>query len=135
MDVHTPEQRSYNMSRIKGRDTGPELLVRRWLWSEGYRYRLYRKDLPGKPDIVFSRQKKVIFVHGCFWHKHNCGHFKLPRTNREFWEAKISENIMRDRRNTKALADAGWSCFIAWECKIRKELPVLQDKLREFLES
>ncbi len=135
MDVHSPEQRSYNMSRIKGKNTKPELLVRKWLWSRGYRYRLHRKDLPGKPDIVFPRQKKAVFVHGCFWHKHDCRYFKWPRTNREFWKKKINENVRRDQKNYQDLIADGWNYFIVWECELKADFTGLWDRLAEFLEN
>jgi len=135
MDVHSPEQRSYNMSRIKGKNTKPELLVRKWLWSRGYRYRLHRKDLPGKPDIVFPRQKKAVFVHGCFWHKHDCRYFKWPRTNREFWKKKINENVRRDQKNYQDLIADGWNYFIVWECELKTDITGLWDRLAEFLEN
>ena len=135
MDIHSPEQRSYNMSRIKGKNTKPELLVRKWLWSRGYRYRLHRKDLPGKPDIVFPRQKKAVFVHGCFWHKHDCRYFKWPRTNREFWKKKINENVRRDQKNYQDLIADGWNYFIVWECELKADITGLWDRLAEFLEN
>jgi len=134
VDVHSPEQRSYNMSRIKGKNTKPELIVRKWLWSQGYRYRLHRKDLPGKPDIVFSGRKKVIFVHGCFWHKHNCRYFKWPETNPEFWKKKINENVRRDQKNYQDLIADGWHYFVVWECEIRQKDTNVFDLLREFIE-
>jgi len=134
MDVHSPEQRSYNMSRIKGKNTKPELLVRKWLWSRGYRYRLHRKDLPGKPDIVFHRQRKVVFVHGCFWHKHDCRYFKWPRTNREFWKKKINENVRRDQKNYQDLIADGWNYFIVWECQVKTEFEHITQQLNCFLE-
>jgi len=134
MDVHSPEQRSYNMSRIKGKNTKPELLVRKWLWLQGYRYRLHRKDLPGNPDIVFPRQRRVVFVHGCFWHKHDCMYFKWPRTNREFWKKKINENVRRDKKNYQALIADGWSYFIVWECEIKTDLDGERRNLLSFLE-
>jgi len=133
MDVHSPEQRSYNMSRIKGKNTKPELLVRKWLWSRGYRYRLHRKDLPGKPDIVFPRQRKAVFVHGCFWHKHDCRYFKWPRTNREFWKKKINENVRRDQKNYQDLIADGWNYFIVWECEIKNKSSVILQQLEEFI--
>ena len=133
MDVHSPEQRSYNMSRIKGKNTKPELLVRKWLWWRGYRYRLHRKDLPGKPDIVFPRQRKAVFVHGCFWHKHDCRYFKWPKTNREFWKKKINENVRRDHKNYQDLIADGWNYFIVWECELKNESSVVLSKLETFL--
>lgn len=133
MDVHSPEQRSYNMSRIKSKDTKPELVVRKWLWSQGYRYRLHRKDLPGRPDIVFQRQRKAVFVHGCFWHKHDCRYFKWPRTNREFWKNKINENVRRDQKNYQELIADGWSYYIVWECELKDENTTVLDKLEKYL--
>jgi len=123
------------MSQIKGKNTKPELLVRKWLWSRGYRYRLHRKDLPGKPDIVFPRQKKAVFVHGCFWHKHDCRYFKWPRTNREFWKKKINENVRRDQKNYQDLIADGWNYFIVWECELKADITGLWDRLAEFLEN
>ena len=108
VDVHSLEQRSFNMSRIKGKNTKPEMIIRQWLWRNGLRYRLHRNDLPGKPDIVFAGRKKVIFVNGCFWHKHNCKYFKWPKSNTEFWRQKIEGNIRRDADNCAALIAAGW---------------------------
>ena len=134
MDVHSPEQRSYNMSRIKGKNTKPELLVRKWLWSRGYRYRLHRKDLPGKPDIVFPRQRKAVFVHGCFWHKHDCRYFKWPRANREFWRKKINGNAQRDQENYQALRANDWKYFIIWECELKNRFETVMHHLRLFIE-
>lgn len=132
-DVLTPEQRSRCMSRIKGKDTAPERLVRSLVFSMGYRYRLHDKRLPGKPDLVFSGRKKVIFVHGCFWHMHSCrfGEVK-PKTNVGFWEAKRRRNVERDRENEVALLMAGWSLLIVWECET-KDISMLKEKLRIFL--
>ena len=108
------------MSRIKSNNTKPELVVRRWLWNQGYRYRLHRKDLPGKPDIVFPGCRKVVFVNGCFWHKHECRYFKWPQTNVKFWEKKINENAERDRKNYLALIASGWDYYIIWECQLKR---------------
>lgn len=136
MDVHTPSQRSYNMSRIKGKNTKPEKVIRQLLWGCGYRYQLHSKDLPGKPDIMFSRKKKVIFIHGCFWHKHNCKYFKWPTSNTNFWKNKINENVQRDRKHLQALKNSGWSYFILWECETKqKDLSPLLDRLMLFLGS
>ena len=120
-DVHSKKQRSYNMSHIKGKDTKPEMIVRKWLWNNGYRYRLHRKDLPGKPDIVFPGKKKAIFVNGCFWHKHDCEYFKWPKSNADFWYEKISKNVQRDERNYEQLRADGWEIFIVWECEVKKK--------------
>lgn len=121
MDVHSPEIRKYNMSQIKGQNTKPEVLVRKTLWKLGYRYRLHRKDLPGKPDIVFSSRRKVIFVHGCFWHRHECEYFRWPATREAFWRQKIEGNAARDMRTQRRLKDIGWDYLIIWECEIKKK--------------
>ncbi|WP_080581743.1 very short patch repair endonuclease [Sinorhizobium fredii] len=118
-DVHSPEVRSYNMSRIRGRDTRPELVIRRGLHARGYRYRLHVKDMPGRPDIVFPKHHAALFVHGCFWHGHNCPLFRMPVTRPEFWESKISANRSRDARNCSALANDGWRVLTVWECSMR----------------
>ena len=133
MDSHTPEQRHYNMSKVKGKNTKPELAVRKWLWANGYRYRLHKKDLPGKPDIVFSGRKKVIFIHGCFWHKHDCGHFSWPKTNTEFWKKKIMKNVSRDIRNKELLKSLGWDVLTVWECSLKKNEPEIYAKITAFL--
>ena len=118
-DVLTQAQRRVNMSRIRGRDTQPELVLRRGLHRRGLRYRLYRKDLPGKPDLVFPASRAVIFVHGCFWHAHNCPRFKWPATREEFWRAKIERNRERDRTVPGKLREAGWRVQVVWECALR----------------
>lgn len=116
MDIHSREQRSFNMSKIQGKNTKPEMLVRKLLWKNGYRYRLHYKGLPGKPDIVFPGRKKLIFVNGCFWHRHDCRYFVWPKTNPEFWRQKIDNNFHRDQKNLAALIASGWGCLIIWEC-------------------
>ena len=134
VDVHSPDQRSFNMSRIKGKNTKPEMIVRQWLWQNGYRYRLHRKDLPGKPDIVFSGRKKVIFVNGCFWHKHNCKYFKWPKSNTKFWRQKIEANVRRDVDNYISLNTTGWNYMVVWECEIKeKNLKPLWERIKVFL--
>ena len=136
MDVHTPEKRSYNMSRIEGKNTKPEIMVRKWLWSKGYRYKLYNKVLPGKPDIVFTGRKKVIFIHGCFWHRHDCRYFKWPETNIEFWKQKIGSTVDRDNKNYALLSDAGWCYLVIWECETKEKDPEnLLRKIEAFLPS
>ncbi|MEY3443642.1 MAG: very-short-patch mismatch repair endonuclease [Bacteroidota bacterium] len=118
-DIRKVLTRSEMMARIPSKNTRPELLVRHFLWASGFRYRLHGKQLPGKPDIVLSRYKTVIFVHGCFWHGHaNCKQFKLPATRRAFWEAKITANQVRDAAATDKLKSLGWSVIILWECEI-----------------
>ena len=114
------EQRSRNMSAIKSKNTKPEIAVRKLLHSMGYRFRLHRKDLPGSPDIVLPKYKTVIFVHGCFWHRHeNCKYASTPKTRQEFWEAKFRENIKRDKLNQENLSSKGWKIIIVWECEIK----------------
>ena len=116
-DRMTREQRHRCMSRIKGRDTKPELVVRRWLWRQGYRYRLYVKSLPGRPDIVMRKWRTVIFVNGCFWHGHECNK-RRPATNAQFWREKIERNRERDARNQALLQAAGWNVIVIWECQL-----------------
>ena len=114
------EQRSRNMSAIKSKNTKPEIKVRKILHSMGYRFRLHRKDLPGSPDIVLPKYKTVIFVHGCFWHRHqNCKYASNPKTRREFWEKKFKENIERDKKTQEKLKNLGWKTNIVWECEIK----------------
>ena len=135
-DVHTPKQRSYNMSRIRGRDTAPEMRVRRILHAAGFRYRLHGKSLPGKPDLVFARRKAVVFVHGCFWHMHRCKYGKpAPATNQDFWAEKRRSNRDRDKRNRAALEADGWRVFEIWECETRdpSSLHARMEEVIEFL--
>ena len=120
-DVHTPEQRSYNMSRIRGKNTKPEELVRKYLFSQGFRYRKNDARLPGKPDIVLPKYKTVIFVNGCFWHAHEgCKYFVWPKNNAEFWKEKIEGNVARDVKNYELLEDLGWKVLTVWECDLKK---------------
>jgi DNA mismatch endonuclease (patch repair protein) len=135
MDVLTPEQRHYNMSRIHSRDTKPELIVRKWLWHHGYRYRLHRKDLPGKPDIVLPKYHVVIFVHGCFWHRHNCKYASNPTTRKEFWETKLNGNVERDKKNIRELIKLNWRILVVWECEIKKWDFTLETRIVDFLHS
>lgn len=108
------------MSRIKSKNSKPELLVRRFLFAQGYRFRLHRKDLPGCPDIVLPKYKTAIFINGCFWHGHdNCKYFKLPNTNRKFWESKISSNKIRDEISISSLKELGWKVIIIWQCSLK----------------
>lgn len=119
-DVHTPEQRSFNMSRIRSKDTKPEMLVRKYLFSHGFRFRLHEKKLPGKPDIVLPKYKTVVFVHGCFWHGHEgCRYFVVPKTRTEWWMAKIRRNIELDKLNVQKLEDLGWQVIVIFECELR----------------
>ncbi len=134
MDVLTKKQRSYCMSRIRGKDTKPEITVRKIIYNLGYRYRLYKRNLPGYPDIVLTKQKKIIFVNGCWWHRHNC---KLgrrsPKSRLKYWLPKLCANKDRYRRNLKKLRNQGWKVLTVWECQTRKEEKVKRCII-EFLE-
>lgn len=133
MDNLTPERRRRNMSRIRSRDTKPEKLARSLLHRMGYRFRLHRKDLPGKPDIVLPRHQTAILVHGCYWHRHpDCRFAYTPKSNTRFWERKFQENIARDARQTRELTASGWRVLIIWECETRN-LEVLGKRLRREL--
>ena len=118
------------MSRIRGRDTQPERAVRSWLHKRGFRFRLQRRDLPGRPDIVLPRYRAVIFVHGCFWHLHDaCPAGRIPRSNTSFWEKKLTGNRLRDQRNVRALEAMGWNPIVIWECEINADLPAVGARL------
>jgi len=131
----TDPQRSKTMRAVKGKDTKPELFVRRLLHRNGYRYRLHRSDLPGKPDLVFPGRRKVIFVHGCFWHGHHCKRGdREPKTNVSYWRPKIARNRERDERNKARLQDMGWNVLVVWECEV-KPAGKLEKRLREFLDA
>lgn len=122
-DVHTPEQRSFNMSRIRSKNTKPEEMVRKYLFSQGFRYRKNDPRLPGKPDIVLPKYKTVIFVNGCFWHGHTgCRYFVWPKNNEDFWKEKINSNIDRDKQIVKRLADLGWNVIVIWECELKRQV-------------
>jgi DNA mismatch endonuclease (patch repair protein) len=118
-DVLSAEQRSYCMSRIRGKDTKPEHAIRRGLFALGFRYRLHRRDLPGCPDLTLPKYRAVIFIHGCFWHGHECPMFKWPSANAEFWHQKITRNRSNDARNLEALRKKGWRALSIWECALR----------------
>lgn len=137
VDVLSPEQRSRCMSNIRGKDTKPEMIVRRIIHNMGYRYRLHRRDLPGSPDLVFAPRKKVIFVHGCFWHQHDCPDGTTsPKTNVEFWSNKLKGNVLRDKTNYQKLFDLNWDTMIIWECWTKKKnIESLIKKIREFLDT
>lgn len=138
MDKITPEQRSYNMSLIHGKDTQPEILVRKYLFSRGLRFRKNDKRLPGRPDIVFPKYKTVVFVHGCFWHGHEgCKYFVMPKTNVEFWQNKIYTNIERDVVINKKLMELGWTVLVVWECELKSKTreQVLSDLLSKIVKS
>ena len=139
-DIKTKESRSYNMSRIAGKDTKPEELVRKYLFSKGFRYRKNVRKLPGTPDLVLPKYRTVIFVNGCFWHGHEgCKYFVWPKSNAEFWRQKIETNISRDRRKEAQLRDMGWNVMIVWECELHPSkkqatLERLESQLRQILE-
>jgi DNA mismatch endonuclease, patch repair protein len=134
-DVHTPEQRSFNMSRIRGRDTKPEIIVRSIVHGLGYRYRLHCKSLPGKPDLVLRRHQKIILIHGCFWHMHHCHYGRVvPKTNADFWSNKRCGNKDRDKVIIKELRKAGFQVLTIWECQTRKP-ENLKRVLNRFLKS
>ncbi len=121
-DVLTPQQRHRCMSHIRSKATKPEIVVRRWLWAHGYRYRLNVKSVPGKPDIVMRKYRTAIFVNGCFWHGHEgCKQFVLPKTNSDFWRNKIEYNRERDQKNYQLLIEAGWQVIVIWQCNLVKE--------------
>jgi DNA mismatch endonuclease (patch repair protein) len=119
-DVHTPEQRSRNMAAIRSKDTKPEMIVRRIAHRLGYRFRLHRRDLPGTPDLIFPRLRKIINIHGCYWHMHACRWGRVvPKTNASFWQIKRSGNVERDRRNLRQLRRQGWKVLTVWECETK----------------
>lgn len=119
-DVHEPETRSYNMSQISGKDTKPEMMVRKFLHSNGFRYGLHRKDLPGKPDLVLPKYNTIIFVHGCFWHAHeDCKYFKIPQTRTDWWKNKLYGNKERDEKNIEELKEKGWKVIVVWGCELK----------------
>lgn len=131
-DVHSIEVRSFNMSRIRSKDTKPEMLVRQYLYKHGYRYRVGYKKLPGSPDLAFISKKKVIFVHGCFWHGHEgCKLFSIPKTRTEWWEKKINANRKRDHENTQKLEIMGWKAISIFECGLKKNN--LEETLRRIV--
>jgi len=122
-DVHNKATRSYNMSRIKGKNTKPEMIVRKFLFSKGFRYRLHDKKLPGKPDIVLPKYKTVIFINGCFWHGHEgCKYFVVPKTRTEWWLNKISGNKDNDKKNITLLKESGWNVFVLFECELKPKV-------------
>lgn len=137
VDRLTPDQRRLNMSGVRAKDTRPEMIVRRLLHSLGFRFRLHRRDLPGRPDIVLPRYRAAIFVHGCFWHGHDCSLFRMPATRTEFWAAKIAANRRRDGDAMSELRDAGWRSMVVWECALRSRgrlpAPRLTDRITAFI--
>lgn len=133
-DVHSKEVRSYNMSRIRSKDTKPEMLVRKFLFSKGYRYRLHDKKLPGKPDIVLPKFKTAIFIHGCFWHGHvGCKYYVVPKTRTEWWLNKITTNKTNDEKANTSLALAGWQVVNIWECELKNN--TINSTLNELMAS
>lgn len=131
-DNHSPEVRSYNMSRIRSKNTKPEETVRKYLFSQGFRYRKNVRALPGCPDVVLPKYSTVIFVNGCFWHKHDCGRFKWPTSNEEYWTTKIIRNVERDTENQKKLQEMGWKVIVIWECELKKQLfPERMERLKK----
>lgn len=133
MDHLSVEKRSWNMSRIRSKDTIPEMHVRSALHRAGYRFRLHVKDLPGKPDIVLPKHKTVIFVHGCFWHRHKgCSRATTPSTNQEYWQQKFKRNVERDKREQAELKKLGWKVIVVWECEVSPDMliPNLQNKTK-----
>jgi DNA mismatch endonuclease (patch repair protein) len=133
MDTLSPSERSARMALVRGTNTKPELLVRRLVHGMGYRYRLHRRDLPGTPDLVFPGRSKIIFVHGCFWHRHEgCALARLPKSRGEFWVPKLTANAERDARNVRALRRLGWSVMTIWECQLG-DIAKLASRIRRFL--
>lgn len=134
MDKISPEKRSWNMSQIKSRNTNPEMKLRKALHGMGFRYRLHNRKLPGSPDLVFSKYKAVIFVNGCFWHRHGCKHTTTPSTRKDFWETKFKANTERDKKNIKELQNLGWRIMIVWECELNKtDNNSIVDNVEKFL--
>lgn len=130
MDTISEEKRSWNMSRIRGKDTKPEIIVRSMLHRMGYRFRLHRKDLPGKPDIVLPKYNTVIFVHGCFWHRHKgCKYAYTPKSRVKFWEDKFAGTVKRDKQHLKQLKENDWKVFIVWECETKD-----MDRLKKIID-
>lgn len=133
MDSITAQRRSENMRRIRSRDTNPELVLRRRLHHLGYRFRVHRNDLPGKPDLTFAGRRKVIFVHGCFWHQHHaCTDGRVPKSNLAYWGPKLRANVIRDRKHIRQLKRLGWDACVVWECEL-KNFDELLPSLKTFL--
>lgn len=133
MDTLTPQERSKQMALVRAKNTKPELVVRRLTHRLGYRYRLHRRDLPGTPDLVFASKRKVIFVHGCFWHRHvGCSLARIPKSRSEFWLAKLTANAQRDIEHQVALSALGWSILTIWECELR-DIALVEARIVSFL--
>ena len=134
VDTVSPEVRSRIMARVKSKGMKPEMAVRRLLHGLGYRYRLHRPDLPGRPDLAFPSRRKVVFVNGCFWHNHaGCPRVRVPSSNREYWVAKLERNRARDERNLALLEEQGWAAMTVWECELR-DMPTAAERMTEFLD-
>ncbi len=134
VDRLSKARRSWNMSRIKGRDTAPERKLRSLLHKAGYRFRIHRTTLPGKPDIVLRKYRTVVFVHGCFWHRHeDCPNAANPKTNAAFWQEKFRNTVERDRRNSAVLADLGWRIVVVWECEIERDAAKVAGRVGQIL--
>lgn len=136
-DNHSKDVRSYNMSQIRSTNNKPEETVRKYLFSQGFRYRKNDKRFPGKPDIVLPKYKTAIFVNGCFWHMHDCGRFVWPSSNQDYWQPKIMRNVERDKANIVLLKDMGWKVIVVWECELKKSnldarLDMLEKEIRGF---
>jgi|SRR5208282_94922 len=133
MDTLTPSERSVRMALIRSRDTKPEIAVRSLVHGMGYRYRLHGKDLPGSPDLIFKAKRKVIFVHGCFWHLHrNCSNCRPPKSRRDYWKPKLERNAARDKQVRRRLRQLGWRCLVVWECELANRVR-LSGKVSDFL--
>lgn len=132
MDTFSRSQRSEIMRRVRSKDTGPEMMVRSMVYRLGFRYRLHSEKLPGHPDLVFPNRRKVVFVHGCFWHKHSCLAATLPKSNKRYWKAKQERNAKRDRRHARSLRREGWKVLVVWECE-RSNPERMQKRLFRFL--
>lgn len=131
MDIWSKEKRSQVMSKIRSKNTKPELILRSALFKKGYRYRIHKKDLPGKPDIAFTKKKVAVFVHGCFWHYHKgCPEGRIPDTNSKFWKEKLFKNVERDKKNQEVLEKMGWTVLVIWECEIEKHLSESLHKIK-----
>jgi DNA mismatch endonuclease (patch repair protein) len=139
VDVLKPAQRSFNMSRIRARDSKAELIVRRLLFAAGYRYRLHGRKLPGRPDIILPKWGVIVFVHGCFWHSHGCLRGQRPRTHAEFWQRKLDRNQERDAAVVNRLIESGWRVLVIWECRVRGKAKldpeILFSRCKKFIEA
>lgn len=134
MDTRDPEQRRRIMQAVKSKNTGPEMVVRRLLHAMGYRFRLHRKDLPGKPDIVLPGRRKAIFVHGCFWHAHGCSKGRPPKSRLDYWLPKLAQNVARDRAKLEHLESLGWQAHVVWQCELR-DIDALATSLQNFVDN